>query len=115
MPKYVNLKDLKTMTPVKFVKKFWRRFDEATNKFEMSDDYKEGYSIRYQLELDDQSSLSISQDQFGQMLVATFSGDKSVINGHTFSVKTNGKTGKDIRYFINLAQKQQVDPEEINF
>ena len=54
----------------------------------------------------------MSDYQFGQMLAGCFSDKGSVIVGKTFEVKSNGKDGKDIRYFINPSRgKTREAPE----
>ena len=49
----------------------------------------------------------MSQGQLGQMLEGVFKDGVADVNGRYFSVKTNGKTGMDIRYYINPVKSPQ--------
>ena len=57
----------------------------------------------YQIETD-QGKLDISAGQLGNMLEGVSKDGKADLNGKTFHVKSNGKTGIDIRYFINVVR-----------
>lgn len=65
-----------------------------------SDTWQQGYTKKYRLELSD-AMLEVSAAQLGQMLEGVFKDGVSDIRGTTFHVKSNGKEGKEIRYYIN--------------
>ena len=97
---YKKLGELEGFTIVEFVKKYWSNWNEQTQKFERSDDYQQGFSPKYSFKIDGDDMLDLSQAQLGQALVGAFEAKKP-ITGCTFMVKTNGQTGKEIRYYIN--------------
>ncbi len=65
-----------------------------------SPNYQQGYRKVYQVETD-KGTLDISANNIGQMLESVSFEGSSDITGKTFSIKSNGKTGMEIRYFIN--------------
>lgn len=98
---FQKLKDLSQFTVKSYVKKVWSKWDEANKKFIKSDVWMTGLSPKYEVETEG-GQLELSQDQMGQMLVATLSGGQANIVGRTFTVKTNGKEKLEIRYYLNL-------------
>ena len=92
----------------------WKMYDPQQGKFLTSESWQEGYQKRYKVETD-KGILELSQSQMSQLLEAVVVQGKADVNGETYNVKSNGKTGKDIRYFLNKAKREEVksiqDPE----
>lgn len=101
--KFVKLADLQSFKVVKFVKMYWQMYDTASNTFKKEDTYFEGAKSSYLFEMEE-GMLNLSSSQLGQMLVSLFE-SKMPIERQIFNVKTNGQTGKEIRYYINLDYK----------
>lgn len=106
------------------IEKVWgykfKKWDEQNKKMLVSDSWMEGYSKRWDIDTD-KGKLDLSNQQFAQILTSCFDNKSQIssIAGKTFTVKTNGKSGMDIRYFINLARnvepkKMEFDEEEID-
>lgn len=106
------------------IEKVWgykfKKWDEQNKKMLVSDSWMEGYSKRWDIDTD-KGKLDLSNQQFAQILTACFDNKSQIssVAGKTFTVKTNGKSGMDIRYFINLARnvepkKMEFDEEEID-
>lgn len=68
----------------------------------VSEQYEQGYRKIYTVKTNE-GTLDLSSGQLGNMLEVTYKKGEANIVGATFHVKSNGKTGMDIRYFINLA------------
>lgn len=97
---FIKLKDIERFTVKESHGYKWKMWDEQTKKMLVSDGYQEGHSKRYSFVVDG-GNLELSSSQVGQMLEGVFEGGTSDVRGKTFSVRTNGKTGKEIRYWIN--------------
>ncbi len=103
--KYVKLKDLIGDTFV--LKKVWgykwKMWNDAEGRFVEVDKPQKGFSQKWQVETD-KGELELSSFQFNDMLSRSWDNkeQKSTPVGRTFSVKSNGKDGMDIRYYINL-------------
>lgn len=106
------------------VEKIWgykfKLWDNELKKMLVSETYEKGYRKIYSVDTSE-GSLDLSASQLGQMLESVFKNGSSELTGRTFSVKSNGKTGMDIRYYINPtkdAPKKVVDdvtdPDEIS-
>lgn len=86
----------------------------AEKKMDVSQDWQKGYRRMWQVETD-KGQLDLSDSQLGNLLVGVHHAGKSDIIGATFSVKSNGKTGMDIRYYLNPVKVEpviQVDAPE---
>lgn len=84
----------------------YKKWDPTQNKMLISDSYEKDYRKMYTLETD-KGLLDVSQSQLGNMLEAvSFKGEAS-LPGKTISVKSNGKTGIDIRYWLNAAKPKE--------
>lgn len=100
--KFTKLSELvdKTFT----VEKIWgykfKLWDNEAKKMLVSETYEKGYRKIYALDTSE-GSLDVSASQIGQMLEGFFRNGVSDLNGRTFAVKSNGKSGMDIRYYIN--------------
>lgn len=65
----------------------------------------------------EKGELSVSNSQLASMLVAVFNAQNNPLHGKMFEVKTNNKTGKDIRYFFNEldAYKEAPKPQQSHY
>lgn len=86
----------------------WKRWNEQARKMELSDTYKEGFIKVYSVDTD-KGSMDLSSGQLSSLLEAVYRNGTADINGRTFGVKSNGKTGMDIRYFFNAVKQEQQD------
>lgn len=89
----------------------WKMWSNADNRMISSDTYKEGFSKKYQVDTD-KGKLDLGTGQLGNLLEAVFKDGHADLNGKTFEVKSNGKQGKDIRYFFNVVKDFQPEPSE---
>ena len=113
---FVKLSDISDFT----IEKVWgykfKKWDDQNKKMLVSDSWMEGFSKKWDVDTD-KGKLDLSNQQFAQLLTACFDNKSqmSSVAGKSFTVKTNGETGMDIRYFINLARtgvKREVVEEE---
>lgn len=77
----------------------WKMWDSVNNKMLVSDSWQKDYQKRYQV-ITDKGKIDMSQSQMANMLEGVCHAGVSDINNCTFSVKSNGKTGKEIRYWL---------------
>lgn len=107
---YLKLTDGVTFT-VKEAGGFqWKKWDSATSKMLTSETYQEGYSKKYTVSTD-KGTLDASSDQLRQMLEGGYANGQANIIGLTYNVRTNGKTGVEVRYYINPAREVKTQPE----
>lgn len=88
----------------------WKKWDADQKRMLTADSYAEGYRKIYSLETS-KGRLDVSSNQLGQCLEAVFQDGIADIIGKTFSVKSNGQTGKEIRYYINRAKQERPVPK----
>lgn len=100
--KFVKLSDLvgDRFTIVKVGKFSYKKWDNESRKMLVSDNWVQGYQKIYQVETD-RGYVDMSSAKVGEMLESVSKFGESSIVGRVFNVKSNGKTGMDIRYFIN--------------
>ena len=79
----------------------WKKWDDDEKKMLVSDIYKEGYRKVYEVETN-KGKLDLGSGQIGSLLEAVFKNGEANLNGVTFKVKSNGKTGMDIRYYFDV-------------
>ena len=101
MAEFIKLSTVSEFTIVKPIKSYWLRWDDEKKEYERSESYQEGFQQKFQIETD-KGIIDFSGSQLGQLFFEGREGLTSDINGKTFEVRTNGKQGKDIRYFLNL-------------
>lgn len=115
MKQFKKLAEIKSFTIEKIVKAYFERWNETEGKYEKSETWQEGFTPKWLIETMD-FMLPLSKDQVSQALMASFKLDgTSNIIGKSYQVKTNGKTGKEIRYFLNemrLPKEPSFAPEE---
>lgn len=95
------------------VEKVWgyqfQKWDDVEKKMLRSDTYEQGYRKVYNLDTN-KGKLTLGSGQVGNLLEAVLKDGVADLNGKTFSVKSNGKTDKDIRYFFNVARDAAPQP-----
>jgi len=106
---YLKLTDGVTFTVKEAGTYQWKKWDSANSKMLTSDTYQDGFSKKYAITTD-KGTLDASSDQLRQMLEGGYSNGTSNIIGLTYSVKTNGKTGIEIRYYINPIREVKTQP-----
>ncbi len=109
MNNYVKLRDLTAFTVMGDKGFNYKRWNQAEGKMETSDQWQEGFRKMFSIETD-QGLLDLSQAQLGQMLASAYRDGTANIIGNKFNVKTNGKTGMEIRYFINMDYSAHTSP-----
>lgn len=102
MPEFTKLSNLigESIT-VQSVPSFaWKYWDNQNKKMLTSDNYQQGYRKLYQV-VTDRGQLDLGTGQLGSLLEAVFDKGKADLIGKTFYIKSNGKTGIDIRYYFS--------------
>jgi hypothetical protein len=89
-----------TFTVEKVGEHKYKMWDNAQSKMLISDDPQKGYRKVYPVTTD-KGVLDLGAGQLGNLLEAVSYAGSSEIVGKTFNVKSNGKTGMEIRYFLN--------------
>src|SRR3990167_11274656 len=100
---YCYIKNTPRFTVKSYKGKTWVFWNANEKKMLKSDTYQKDYKAQYQFELDNGDILSLSKDQVGQCLVGCLEAGKAFA-GMTFEAKSNGKTGLDTRWWINVAK-----------
>lgn len=100
--RFVKLSDLvnERFTIVKVGKFNYKKWDNENKKMLVSESWVQGYNKIYQVETD-KGYVDMSSAKVGEMLESVSKFGESSIVGRVFNVKSNGKSGMDIRYFIN--------------
>ena len=115
-PTYTKLSNLvnDTFTVTEAFGYQWKRYNAEVKRMEISEQYAEGFRKMYTINTD-KGRMDLGAGQLGQLLEGVYQKGVADINGRTFSVKSNGKTGMDIRYYINPvrdnAPKQDTLPK----
>lgn len=101
MKPFKKISDIKSFTIQEISKTYFERWNDTEKKYEKSEVWTEGFTPKWLIETPE-FMLPLSKDQVSQCLMSSFKLDgTSNIIGKSYSVKTNGKTGKEIRYFLN--------------
>ena len=100
--KFVRMSELvdKDFTVEKVWGYKWKKWDNVARQMLTSDTYVAEHSKKYDVDTD-KGKLDVSATQFGSMLEGVSQNGEANVVGRTFHVKSNGKTGMEIRYFIN--------------
>lgn len=111
MSDYTKLSNLvdDTFTVQKVFGYKFKMWDNEQRKMLISDSYVQGYRKMYTIDTD-KGTLDLSASQMGNILESVTSDGRADINGRTFSVKSNGKSGMDIRYYINATKDAPAAP-----
>lgn len=91
----------------------WKKWDNENKKMLVADRWEKDYRKSYLVETD-KGLLDLSSNQVGILLETVCRKGQADLIGKTFQVKSNGKTGMDIRYFFNevMAVKPEPVPEK---
>lgn len=110
--KYARLKDLvdRTFTVEKAYGYTFKKYDEVSKRFLTSETYQEGFRKIYTIDTSE-GKLDLGSGQLSSLLEAVYKNGTADINNRTFSVKSNGKTGVDIRYYFNAVKAPEEAPE----
>ena len=84
----------------------FKMWDNTSKKMLISEKWEQGYRKMYTIETD-KGTLDLSASQLGNLLEAVTKDGRADINGRSFSVKSNGKTGMDIRYYLNAVKETE--------
>lgn len=100
--KFVKMSELvdKDFTVEKVWGYKWKKWDNVAKTMLTSDTYVPEHSKKYDVDTD-KGKLDVSATQFGSMLEGVSRNGEANIVGKTFHVKSNGKSGMEIRYYIN--------------
>jgi predicted Zn-dependent protease len=79
----------------------WTMWDNVARTMSKSDVPKKDHSKTYNV-VTSEGTVGISAHMLGNFLEAVQSNGQSSIIGATFRLATNGKTGMEVRYFINV-------------
>jgi hypothetical protein len=84
----------------------FKKWDDASKRMLVEERYVEGYRKLYTIDTD-KGRMDLGSGQLANLLEAVYKNGQADINGKTFHVKSNGKTGMDIRYYFNAIKKQE--------
>jgi len=101
-----------SFTVEKVVKYSFKMWDPVAKTMLVSDTYVADHRKVYTVETS-KGILDISATQFGNMLESVSRDGRADIVHRTFSVKSNGKTGQEIRYYINPVRDAPVAPQPV--
>lgn len=99
---YVKLNQLVGET-IKVEKVFpakYKAWDDGEKKYVTSETPQKGFQKRYNADTS-KGRVEFSNSQIAQMLEGVCDDGRADINGASFTIRSNGKTGMEIRYFIN--------------
>ena len=107
---FKKISEVKSFTIRKIAKTYFERWNDTEKKYEKSEVWAEGFSPKWLIETPEYF-LPLSKDQISQCLMSSFKLDgTSNIVGKSYTVKTNGKVGKEIRYFLNEMRMPSSQP-----
>ena len=89
----------------------WKMWDNVAKTMLSSDTYQPQHRKMYDVDTD-KGKMDISSNQFGSMLEGVSKNGKADVVGWRFHVKSNGKTGMEIRYFINPVANDGIQAYE---
>ena len=111
--KYLKMSDLvnadftvKRINNYKFV-----AWDAATNKYVTDDKWFKGAQKKYPVETN-LGTVDMGANHIGSMFEITQMNGQANIIGVSYHLKSNGKTGIEIRYFVNPAKGQPAIDEQ---
>lgn len=88
----------------------FKSWDNENKRMISEDSWFKGSSKKYAVETD-KGLLDMSESQLGAVLVGVQHAGKADVIGTTVAVKSNGKTGIDIRYYLNPVRQATKRPE----
>lgn len=112
--KYTKLSDLVNgdFTILKVWGFKYKSWDNATSRMISEDQWFEGSRKMYQVDTD-KGKLDLSESQLGSLFVKVQRQGKSDVNNLKVIVKSNGKSGLDIRYYLNPDKYQRSGVEPV--
>jgi hypothetical protein len=113
MADFVKLSSLidQSFTVEKVIGYCWKMWDPQNNQMLVSQEPAKGYRKLWQV-ITDRGQLDLGTGQMGNLLEGVMHGGTADIVGVTYEVKSNGKTGMEIRYYLNPMRKAK--PEDTN-
>lgn len=91
----------------------YKAWDAQNNKMLVSDTPVKGYRKLWQV-VTDKGQLDLGSGQMGNLLEGVMHAGQSNIIGATFSVKSNGKTGMEVRYYLNPVKTAPPETQDLN-
>jgi hypothetical protein len=88
----------------------FKKWDNEARKMLIRDDFEQGFRKVYAVETD-KGKLDLGTGQIGSLLEGVMHAGKADLIGVTFAVKSNGKSGMDIRYYFNPQRQKKVQEE----
>jgi hypothetical protein len=82
----------------------FKKWDNEARRMLVEEKYTEGYRKLYTIDTD-KGRMDLGAGQLGNLLEGVYKNGVADINGVTFHVKSNGKSGMDIRYFFNVVKE----------
>ena len=86
----------------------FKRWNNEARRMEISETYQEGFRKMYTIKTD-KGIMDLGAGQLGNLLEIAYYKGTADLNGKTLTVKSNGKSGMDIRYFFNLKREARQD------
>lgn len=83
----------------------WKKWDDTSKRMLTSERYEEGFRKVYSVKTD-KGSLDLGSGQLSALLETVYVRGKADIINRSFAVKSNGKTGLDIRYYFSAVKKE---------
>ena len=111
--KFVKMSDLvdKTFRVEKVWPYKWKFWDNVAKKMLVSDTYVDQHRKVYGV-VTNLGTVDMSATSLGSMLEGVSKDGQSNIIGASFHVKSNGKAGMEIRYYINSAKPEPKPIDE---
>ena len=85
----------------------FKKWDNEARRMLTEEKWTEGYRKMYTIDTD-KGRMDLGAGQLGNLLEGVYKNGVADINGVTFHVKSNGKSGMDIRYFFNVVRDKPV-------
>lgn len=113
--KYTRLSKLvdEDFTVIKVNGYSWKKWDPVAKTMLTSETYAPEHSKKYDVDTD-KGKMDLSPSQIGSMLEGVLKDGKADLTDRTFHVKSNGKTGMEIRYFINPVRNETRATKEVD-
>jgi hypothetical protein len=120
---YKKLTDLvdKQFKFIRVTDSAYTRWDDVNKKYERSDTPQKGFQRKWKIEISDKdgvSSIDVSDDFLSKVLLDGYAKNCKIENQIVY-LKTNGKTGMEIRYYpsiLTVKEDTYEQPEqEFNF
>jgi hypothetical protein len=90
----------------------WKKYDPESKRMIISEKWEKDYNKVYGI-VSDKGTLDVSAGKLGEMLEKASKHGEANILGKTFSVKSNGKEGMDIRYYLNLVSTPSAPTTQV--